>query len=222
MPTDVLGALSVDRSLLLAVLHFNLQPAAYADPERLAALWPGELDAAQWRRLLEARRLKCRLSEHLIERFGLATDSCWDFAPPRRRLALLSAAELTRIARFAGCFLNARAITKVITRSAVQELRRQIGDDAYIFAVKRATFLAPPEIADAPPPAPGVVEQEGFACLSHWLVGEPFAVAARVRLKLPLPGIPELPPPVPDVALAAQVLDKVLKEGDPAWRAYCN
>lgn len=221
MPTDALAGLAADRALLMAVLRFNLQPAGYADPERLAALWPDRLDAGQWRRLLAAPRLAGRLSRHLLERLGLEGESCWDFAPRRRRLALLPAGELTRIARFAGCFLHARAIARVIARGAVQELRQRLGDDAYLFAVKRATFLAPPETAQGPV-EPAAIEHGGFACLGHWLAGEPAAVAARLRLKLPPPGIPERPPAVPDAALAGQVLDKVLKEGDAAWRAYCD
>jgi hypothetical protein len=222
MPTDVPAALAADRPLLLAVLRFNLQPASYADPAQLAALWPDGLAAGQWPRLLAAPRLSSRLSRHLIERLGAAGEPCWDFTPARRRLALLPATEIARLARFAGCFLNARAIAKVIARSAVQELRQRLGDDAYVFAVKRAAFLAPPERADAPPPEAGRIECDGFACFAHWLAGEPAAVAARLRLKLPPPGIPELPPATPDAVQAEQVLDKVLKEGDPAWRAYCG
>lgn len=221
MPTEALAALRADRSLFFEVLRFNLEPACYADPDRLAVLWPDGLSGAHWGRLLGAPRLAGRLSRHLLDRLGLGQDACWDFAPPRRRLALLPAAEITRIARFAGCFLAARAIAKVIARDAVAELRRQLGDDAYVFAVKRASFMAPPE-SGGPGLDAAAIERDGFACLGHWLAGEPPALALRLRLKLPPPGIPEMPPALPGPALAAQALDKVLKEGDPAWRAYCD
>lgn len=226
MPIEAAAlALRAEPERLRQVLRFNLQPALDADPARLAALVANGPDEAGWRLLLGAPRLAARLSRFLLARLGLDRAFCYDFSAARRRLALLPRDELERLARHAGAFLHAGAISRVIARDAMRSLREAIGEDAYRFAVRRAGFMGVAEQPLAGRELKAAIESDGLACLGHWLAGEPRAVAERARLRLPPhPALdaPHLLAGGPDAALAGRVLDKVLKEGDPAWRVYCG
>jgi hypothetical protein len=222
MPPDAaVSLLRADRAMFGAVFRFNFEPLAYADPSRLHEL-DRSLPAAVWQRLALTPRLAGRLSRLLLERHQLASEPWWDFAAPLRRLALLDHDGLFRLARHVGALLYARAIPRVISRDLLVALRRQLGEDGYAFAVKRAPFLGAAIERPAPTDLAAAIDRDGLSCLAAWLAGEPRAIAERVRLKFP----PATALDRPERALAGEagqrVLMKVLREGDPAWRAYCG
>jgi hypothetical protein len=224
MPPNEPGSLLRDDAALgIAALAFNLVPAAYAHPQRLANEEASSgLPAATWRRLLACERLAGRLSQRLLARLDAAGPPCWDFGPPLRRLALLPSSELARVARFVGAYLHAGAVRSVIARTPLMALRAAIGEDAYAFAVKRAPFLKAPPPRPRPPDIVEAVLRDGERCLAGWLEGEPRSVAERVRLRFPPGGGLDAPDPQLGGETARTILTTVLRAGDPAWRACCG
>ncbi|HET6468610.1 MAG TPA: SctK family type III secretion system sorting platform protein [Geminicoccaceae bacterium] len=222
MPPDAARSLlRADRAMFEAAFRFNYRPLAYADPTRVAAL-ASELPPSVWQRLRATPRVAGRLSRLLLEQHGLAGEAWWDFTAPLRRLALLDGAELLRLARYAGALLHTEAIRRVIGREVLLLLRRQLGEEGYAFALKRAPFIAVAPARPAPTDLPAAIDRDGQSCLAAWLGAEPRAVAERVRLKFPPAGALDAPEPALAGEAGKKVLAKVLREGDPAWRAYCG
>ena len=222
MPADAARALLVrDPALFRSALVFNRRPVAYVDPARIAADEPS-LPAEAWRRLLATPRLSARLSQRILARYGLLGRELWDFEPRRRRLALLDAAALRRIAVRAGALLHAAAISRIVLRERVLAVRALIGDDGHAFALRRAPFLSlPARLPEARDPAV-VIERDGLSCLAAWLEREPEALAQRVRLRFPPGTALDAPTPGLEGEAGRRTLMLTLREGEAAWRDCCD
>lgn len=189
--------------LYRAVYDWNVYPHRWVLPSWLpegSALPPTAMV------LLESTaRGRERLGKYFREALGLR-EMCWDFQDSRRRLALLSASGLERVARFAGAVLHAGRLARVVAREERRTLMGRIGNDAYEFGLRRGRYFGPSGV-DAP--ASGAladdVENDGWAILGACLGGEAASVQARFRLKVP-----------PAIALANE--DAAADGVERAWR----
>lgn len=123
--------------LLQLVHQFNSAPAVYADPSWLESLVPQEL----FLRLRATRRGARRLSEILLIQYGLYNDACYDFETRSWRLALLPAEVLNKLSLYVGLSLQHRQIATLVDRAALSGIKKDIGEQAYTFAIKRAPLL---------------------------------------------------------------------------------
>lgn len=211
-------------------LAFWLYPSTYTAPERLLALEPG-LEPALAGRLLAAPRLAARLSRRILRRAGLATGPL-PAEDPAFAFARLPAAELGRIARACGALLHHPAIRAAVMREDRQRLRAFLGVDTHELALKRAPFLRLPT---RPTPTAGsleaAIERDGLACLRARFSGgvAPPGLVGRLGLKFaPDAGFDARGDldPAGEAGLTGEagrgVLARVLREGDPAWRAFSS
>ena len=130
-----------------------------------------------------------RLGRHYRQALGLE-EMVWDFQAEPRRLALLGARTLDRIARFAGAAVEVHRLARVIAKEDRRVLTEQIGEDAYGFALRRGRLLTPAGAigTDAAVTAQALAAEiirSGWATLSACLGREPEALRRRLRLKAP-------------------------------------
>lgn len=133
-------------------------------------------------------RGRTRLSRHYCSALGL-TDTFWDFESPRRRLALLPASALARLAQFAGAALHWSGLSRIVTKQGHQEVATTIGHDAYAFALRRGRLLttgAGLETSSHPVIGPDArLPQTGWQLITASLAEEPAVLMPRFRLKAP-------------------------------------
>ena len=191
------------------VLRFNYLPAAYIHPERRA----GWMDEGLWSRLVACETGRRELSGMVFRRLDLDSPGFFDFAPLRRRFALLQRETLTVLARYSGAAFASQRITRVIDGNRVVKLKEELGEDIYRFAVKRAPFLVSESLCQGPDDdEDGGVEELGWRCLARCHAGDPPELIERLRLKFPLTLDIEFPNNITesDRDQAASLMKKVL------------
>jgi hypothetical protein len=201
------------------IYDWNLYPHRWARPEWLATapgLEPGVIQALE-----RTERGRARLSRHGRAALGL-TDTFWDFEPRPRRLALLPATTLERLARFAGAVWHWQGLSRMVSQRDHRAVTDRIGTDAHAFALRRGRALLGPA---GLPVRTGPVKTDsdqlttaGWILIASFLGAEPDPVLARARLKFPR----ELPPgeaaPAPQ---AWALLQPILQETLPASDRPC-
>lgn len=182
----VATAVQSNRPLWGLVHRFNCRLAADVHPAHLA----DELDGRLLERLRQSARAERQLTEWITLRFELDPRGCWDFEQPRRRFALLPAAQLERLVRLVGISALHRQLARIVLGPQIRRLREALGEADYQFAIKRASFLVRQFPAELEPQtlAEDVLAQAaglGGQVLRGCLAGAPPAVMDRVALKLP-------------------------------------
>lgn len=171
--------------LYRAIYDWNLYPHRWALPERLE---PDRLPESIIAVLEKSPRGRKRLSSHHRANLNLQK-TFWDFELPRRRIALLPAASLARLASFAGAAWNAPTLARTVTQKAYLDLVAVIGADAYAYALHRgrslvaAAGLLLPTVRESPA---ATVTHSGWSILATVLYGEDPALIKRFRLKTPV------------------------------------
>lgn len=168
------------------IYDWNLYPHRWARPEWLATV-PGA-DPALFPVLERTGRSRDRLGRHLRAALGL-TETFWDLEPQPRRIALLPAATLEQLARFAGAAWHWSSLTRMVSQRDHRAVTARIGVDAHAFALRRGRALLGPAGLPAPatPAAPDSdqVPAAGWTLIASCLGAEPAPVLARARLKFP-------------------------------------
>ena len=182
-----------------ALLRFERLPASYIHPDRLCGCLPAGLPSTYRDRLLEAKRLRLRLSAVLTRRFSLTPCTAEDLDTPEGRFALLEGAALDDAIRRIGAVWNARTIAAVILADCLKELVAWLGRDGYRQAlrhVKRAPADVDRDIIGDKPDIERLcktIERDGQYCVHVWCEHQPAFLARRILLKLP--PIPEIDNP---------------------------
>jgi hypothetical protein len=172
--------------LAVRVHRFNQHPADYAHLSWFEALIGRRLYTV----LRSSRRAERRLSELLLQRYGLSDDHWYDFSPQRWRFALLPAPDLLKLVDYCGITFQHRRIAATVDRSARIRLVAQIGEAAFAFALKRAPLILGRWAGEGPRwdgeiPFGNFVRQSGTEYfLSHFHTA-PTAIAARLAFKFP-------------------------------------
>lgn len=171
--------------LYRAIYDWNAYPHRWALPAWLDVI---SVPAPVVALLEKTTRGRQRLSQSFRRALRLH-EELWDFQSPRRRLALLPPATLERLARFAGATVLAPAIARIITRDERRSLTDRIGEDAYLFALRRGRLLTPtPELSaflQRDGDLHASVEHAGWRLLAACVEDESPALRLRFRLKTP-------------------------------------
>lgn len=117
--------------------QFNIHPAAYAHPS-----WFAEIEPNLLRCLVNTRRGISRLSAMLLKQYDLDGDTCYDFEYPWWRFALLPADVLSKLTRYCGLVSLHRQIASFVDKRALRRIKESLGEQDYVFAVKRVPLLA--------------------------------------------------------------------------------
>lgn len=203
------------------IAAFNRYPTRSLHPSWIPAGW----DPAWLARHTDGGRAESRLGEAVLRHWELDAKPCFDFDRPAHRLALVDRGPLERLAYLAGLARHADAISRTLERDKVLELRRQLGEEGYRFAVFRAPLLAGSLGADAsgvPAAGPWPVRAmaAGLRMLAECLSGAPAGLVARAALKFPRMDAHLLASRAgfSPVEAYARLFRRILvKEIDPAW-----
>jgi hypothetical protein len=154
--------------LLDLQLSFNLYPSQYAHTSWLERLGVSDADqelrtSPLWTRSVSSALLRgANLDKHFDN----------DFFDPAKRLALIDASTLTRIAGLVCATLLRERIKRAVRQDEVRALRASIGAEAHAFAVRFGGLLpmvAPPFANDPwPAPAIGVTGRMRMRFASDW------------------------------------------------------
>lgn len=184
-----------DTELLSLIHEFNTLPTRYMHPSWLE----GVVDADLFQRLRGTPAAERKLSQHLLNHYGLSDEYCYNFETSSRRLALFAPEHLIQSANLAGIALNAPKIQKVILKHEVLAMRRDLGEDGYRFALKKAPFL----LGNLEFPVPRQTDEQslpeytevcGRQLLHACFYGEPTSIIQRLQFKFPKNGGLDLDP----------------------------
>lgn len=208
--------LRANPELYRQIYDWNLHPHRWARPEWLGTV-PGV--APDLIKFLERTdRGRERLSRHVRASLGLK-DTFWDFEPLPRRLALLPAATLERLAHHAGAVWHWRSVTRMVSQRDHRAVTDRIGADAHAFAVRRGRSLLVHSGLPAPSapvtPDSDQLPTAGWTLLDSCLGGEPAPIRPRARLKFPRDlTLGEAAPAAPAWALLQALLREILPASD--------
>jgi hypothetical protein len=179
-----------------------------------------------WELLAGSERTEGRLASFVLNRTGLSLPTTAAFDSPQARFCLLPWDVILKVAQRTGLVLNAARLGKTIDGRLVARIRRDLGNEAYEFALRRAPLittqtdpLAPDLASDAP--LGEQLERSGINYIGLALTGIAPELKARFRLKLPKSHASLVGAPQGDTAPEAawQVVRKVVREAEPQWIA---
>jgi hypothetical protein len=200
----------------LSICQFNFLPIQYIHPSWLITL-PNSFILE---RLRHCQRTAHRLSRYLLTHFELDDQYWFAFTNPIHRIALLNSSSLIKLVFYTGLTLNADPIRRAVGRCEVVNLKKAIGEEGYLFAVKRAPFLWPtPKNVDTLPTDPYQLRQylisKGITYLDNVFYQHSPALTQRLWWKLPMRWHCSLPPATlqpPKQDTIALLLCKLVKE----------
>jgi hypothetical protein len=179
---DAMAPGSAERLLDLQ-LAFNLYPSWYAHPSWLARLGIADTDAQLQQSPLWIRSVSSALlrSEQLHQHF----DS--DFFDPAKRLALIDAPSLTRVAELVGATLLRERLKRLVRHDEVRAARECIGAEAHAFAVRWGGLLPMITVPFERGPWPSKAEWQRASVLQIFaaLPGHAIGAIGRMRMRFP-------------------------------------
>ncbi|MGX9147813.1 SctK family type III secretion system sorting platform protein [Mesorhizobium sp. 128a] len=158
--------------------------ASYVDAARLAECFDGTIGEAACVRMLQSRRLNERLSELLIERYGLSSAVEEPGDEVDRAIALSSGEELEELALRAGAIYWAGSLAAVIVGREAAAWQAALGADLCAFAVANRDLTGPMQQLEPLEDIYARVYADGLSCLGAWCQAMPGETSMRVRLKL--------------------------------------
>jgi hypothetical protein len=179
-----------------------------------------------WDMLAASPRTEGRLAAFVADLAGLPPPASLALGAPAARFCLLPWDAILKVAERTGLVLNAARFGKVIDGKLVARIKRELGGEAYEFALRRAPLittqtdpLAPDLAQEAPLGA--ALERSGINYIGLALKDVAPELKARFRLKLPKVHAPLFDAPQGETTPEAawQVVRKVVREAEPQWSA---
>jgi hypothetical protein len=197
-------------------LAFNLYPSWYAHPSWLARHGIGESDlelrsSPLWIRSVSSALLR---SEHLDQHFDC------DFFDPAKRLALLDAATLTRVAGLVSATLLRERLKRAVRQDEVRAVQECIGAEAHAFAVRWGGLLpmVNPPFATGALPTRAEWQQASIMQLFIALPAHAIGVIGRLRMRFPCDWIvPRQHLVEPQRVGLTRLIVAIIRQSSPQW-----
>jgi hypothetical protein len=167
--------------LLDLQLSFNLYPSRYAHASWLERLGVNNADVE-----VRATPLWTRsVSSALLRAANLDKHFDNDFYDPAKRLALIDASTLTRVAGLVCATLLRERIKRAVRQEEVRVMRASIGAEAHAFAVRFGELLpmVTPPFANDPWPAPTEWQKAAVLLIFGALPAHAIGVMGRMRMR---------------------------------------
>jgi hypothetical protein len=173
--------------LFRLIARFHGQPSQLIHADHWPAAIPPEI-----RRLLQSTPAgERRLMNWMTETWQFEDYFQWSFEEPRHRITLLSPEQLMSLLLHFSAAVHSRTITSTIDGKTQSKYREALGNEIYVFDLKRAAFLVrelPAELANTRPPVDSIensVLQAAVDCLQRCLHDAPTELWNRAGLMLP-------------------------------------
>jgi hypothetical protein len=184
MPDNMIQRIIKGDDRLALLIHlFNMFPTRYMHP----SWWEHIMDLMPTLgQLMDDRRAEKHLTAYILSIVG--NECCYQFQNVVHRIVLLDRATLEKLVYCLGLTVNAQRIKAVVEGSKARLLKKEFGENAYLFAIKRAVLFGGHEwfrqFADnGPDLSRERIAQDGRTCIQICLNDAPDAMTARFRLK---------------------------------------
>ncbi len=166
--------------------QFNFFPIQYMHSSWYESIPQGELI----NRLRHCERSKPELSEYIMEYYSLKGDYEFNFPVFLRNIIILDSVNLLKLILFFSACINTKKIQRLINGHKVREIWNEIGEDAYIYGLKRAPYITQDTQFKNPPMASNIplgqyIISSGVYCFMSILNGYSSAIKQRMLFKLP-------------------------------------
>jgi hypothetical protein len=172
-----------DDQLAFLIHQFNVFPTRY-----MHSSWWKELIDFQGavERCIENKRAEKHLAAYILNNIG--HEYCYQFQEVAHRIVLLDGPTLERLVFTLGLTLNARRIKAVVEGHKARLLKKDLGENAYLFAIKRAALFGSHawfwDLADYESELRHEqIVQDGRKCIQICLGDAPEAMTKRLALK---------------------------------------
>ncbi len=174
--------------LLDLQLAFNLYPAWYAHPSWLATLGDATTMAEEYCELRSSPQWIRAVSSALLRSGQLHQHFDCDFFDPAKRLALIDAGTLIRLAGLVSATLLRERLRRAVTHAEVRAIQQCMGEEAHAFAVRWQGLLpmVAPIIDNHGWPRPEIWEKNSVELLLSALPGHAIGVLGRLHMKFPI------------------------------------
>lgn len=172
-----------DDPLAFLIHQFNVFPTRYMHP----SWWENIMDFQNIiERCVESKRSEKHLAAYVLNSIG--HKYCYQFDDVAHRIVLLDGATLESLIYALGLTLNARRIKSIVEGRKARFLKKDLGEKAYLFAIKRAALFGSQtwywDVAgDESDLRRERILQDGRKCIQICLVGAPEAMTKRFELK---------------------------------------
>jgi hypothetical protein len=184
MPDDIMQRIIRGGDQLASLIHqFNVFPTRYMHP----SWWEDVMDVqGAVERYIENKRAEKHLAAYILNIIG--HKYCYQFQDVAYRIVLLDGPTLEKLVFCLGLTVNARRIKAIVEGPKARLLKNDLGENAYFFAVKRATLFGSHtwfwDVAGyASELSRNRVVQDGRKCIQICLGGAPEAMTKRFELK---------------------------------------
>jgi hypothetical protein len=173
-----------DNQLALLIHQFNVFPTRYIHPswwEHIINFTPVFGQGA------DNRRAEKHLAAYILNILG--NEYCYKFQDVAHRIVLLDRMTLEKLVFCLGLTVNAKQIKAIVEGRKARQLKKEFGENAYLFAIKRATLFGShdwfrqetdDEAADLDREK---IFYDGCKCIKICLRNAPDAMTARFELK---------------------------------------
>ncbi len=195
------------------LLEFNFLPIRY-----IHASWLNEFSGGRViNRLRFCKRVEYRLSQYILEQLGIRNSYAFDLPESVGRIALLDSLSLLTLVRYTGVSFHTDELRQCIGGGQVRAIKKTVGEDAYVFGLKRAPYLVQNLVLPKMDPAQGSLAERiwmsGMRCLGVVIAELQAALRQRVLLKLPSHWANEaMRVKTPNANSSAELLNKVFTE----------
>jgi|GEM_PF-924192 len=217
-----LARLGKDNAQLRAlIMESKRYPLRSAHVSWIPPRWPAAIYE-----ILQGSRSESRLAGLIMAFWGFPNQAAFTFSEPSHRIGLMAVATLHRLALFTGTALRWEGLAKILERDRVRDLKAELGEDAYRFAIHSAPLLVGEGFAirngslEEIKGCGEAVRAEGLAVLAACLAEAPRALRIRMALKFPRDGADVFlsDSPILPQAKAWRLVKRILiQEVDPSW-----
>ena len=175
--------LSINGAPLAQIYAFNLRPHTFIHES-----WYTPATVKAVHQLRRTSSNLASIDKYLLDKFRLRNNYCFDFSRPQLRLVLEGSDVLERFIRLSGLVHMGGLIRRSIKADDVIQIRNELANDEYEFAMNRAAFIVPDSrIEGVEGHLNGLsskVDELGVRSLKALVISHSDAIVKRVELKL--------------------------------------
>ncbi len=121
---------------LSQILEFNFYPTRYIHHSRYKEFTSENLFLT----LKSNHRSEKKLSNYILYKTNLLDNYCFDFSEEYKRIAFIDGEKLNKLIFFIGLCSISGKIKTIISKPIILKIKEQLGEEAYIFSIKKAPF----------------------------------------------------------------------------------
>lgn len=119
------------------LLEFNFLPIRYIHSSWLNTLPHADLLV----KMRNNKKLEYSLSQYILDQSKLSNKYIFDIPKDIETIAFMDAPDLSKLVIYLGVCLNVNNLTSLIEKNSIHNVKSVIGEEAFLFGIKRAPYL---------------------------------------------------------------------------------